>query len=139
MNLKPHQKINIIFFGLCFFFLLLCFTLFVKIPSSCNNLMHLHTHTKFISKPTKQNQNQNQKITIEMWKSEKVLATYEIILKCPSVGCHGRGHVNSKRSSHRSLSGCPYVAAKKKTALRVAQLQTDYAFHNDNSIAGSGL
>lgn len=47
--------------------------------------------------------------------------------------------MNSKRSSHRSLSGCPYVAAKKKAVLRVTKLQTNDAFHNENSISGAGL
>lgn len=60
-----------------------------------------------------------------------------MILKCPTVGCHGRGHVNSKRSSHRSLSGCPHVAVKKTAAL--TKLHTDYAFYNENPVPGAGL
>lgn len=47
--------------------------------------------------------------------------------------------MNSKRSSHRSLSGCPYVAAKKKSEIRVTKLQTNDAFHNESSISGAGL
>ncbi|XP_042630424.1 myelin transcription factor 1-like protein isoform X6 [Cyprinus carpio] len=38
---------------------------------------------------------------------------YENVLKCPTPGCTGRGHVNSNRNSHRSLSGCPIAAAEK--------------------------
>lgn len=102
--------------------------------------MLLHTHTSHIQisslNKTKQNQTKPYKIQL---KSEKVLATFEKILKCPLVGCHGRGHVNSNRNSHRSLSGCPYVAAKKKTVLHETKLRTDYAFHNENSISGAGL
>ncbi|KAG1682988.1 Myelin transcription factor 1-like protein [Nymphon striatum] len=43
----------------------------------------------------------------------KVLAMHETILKCPTSGCNGRGHVNSNRNSHRSLSGCPIAAMEK--------------------------
>uniref|UniRef100_A0ACB8GDE7 Uncharacterized protein n=1 Tax=Sphaerodactylus townsendi TaxID=933632 RepID=A0ACB8GDE7_9SAUR len=46
-------------------------------------------------------------------KSKKVLAMHENVLKCPTPGCTGRGHVNSNRNSHRSLSGCPIAAAEK--------------------------
>ncbi|KAF5888768.1 myelin transcription factor 1-like protein isoform X1, partial [Clarias magur] len=41
------------------------------------------------------------------------LAMHENVLKCPTPGCSGRGHVNSNRNSHRSLSGCPIAAAEK--------------------------
>lgn len=30
-----------------------------------------------------------------------VLAMHENVLKCPTPGCTGRGHVNSNRSTHR--------------------------------------
>lgn len=33
--------------------------------------------------------------------------------RCPTPGCNGRGHVNSNRNSHRSLSGCPIAAMEK--------------------------
>lgn len=41
---------------------------------------------------------------------------HETILKCPTSGCNGRGHVSSNRNSHRSLSGCPIAAANKQAA-----------------------
>ena len=37
-----------------------------------------------------------------------VLAMHENVLKCPTPGCTGRGHVNSNRSTHRR-----YVYSKK--------------------------
>ncbi|KYO26120.1 hypothetical protein Y1Q_0003868 [Alligator mississippiensis] len=43
----------------------------------------------------------------------KLLAMHENVLKCPTPGCTGRGHVNSNRNTHRSLSGCPIAAAEK--------------------------
>ncbi|CAH1155935.1 unnamed protein product [Phaedon cochleariae] len=46
----------------------------------------------------------------------KVLAMHETILKCPTSGCNGRGHVSSNRNTHRSLSGCPIAAANKQAA-----------------------
>lgn len=48
--------------------------------------------------------------------SAELLALNETILKCPTLGCNGRGHISSNRNSHRSLSGCPAAAAKKAVA-----------------------
>ncbi|ETE67068.1 Suppression of tumorigenicity 18 protein, partial [Ophiophagus hannah] len=45
--------------------------------------------------------------------NHKLLAMHENVLKCPTPGCTGRGHVNSNRNTHRSLSGCPIAAAEK--------------------------
>ena len=38
-------------------------------------------------------------------------------MKCSTPGCSGKGHINSSRSSHRSLSGCP-IAYQQKLARR---------------------
>lgn len=38
----------------------------------------------------------------------EVLAMYENVLKCPTLGCTGRGHVNSNRNSHRRWVGLAY-------------------------------
>lgn len=46
---------------------------------------------------------------------------HEIILKCPTQNCNGRGHINSNRFTHRSLSGCPHA--------RDAKYQIGYKTH----------
>lgn len=33
--------------------------------------------------------------------SSAVLAMHENVLKCPTPGCTGQGHVNSNRNTHR--------------------------------------
>ncbi|ROT81156.1 hypothetical protein C7M84_000095 [Penaeus vannamei] len=50
-----------------------------------------------------------------------VLAAHETIVKCPTPGCSGRGHVNQSRHCHRSLSGCPVAAASKQAARHARQ------------------
>lgn len=58
-----------------------------------------------------------------------VLALNETILKCPTPNCSGRGHVNSNRNTHRSLSGCP-TAAANKAAAKELKYQNSLLFRN---------
>ena len=91
-----------------------------------NSHLHLFATIRNQTKPKKIN-----------YKTVKVLATHEIILKCPTAGCNGSGHVNSKRSSHRSLSGCPH-AALKKAVIREAKYQNGHTIRH-SALVGSGL
>lgn len=58
-----------------------------------------------------------------------VLALNETILKCPTLGCNGRGHISSSRNTHRSLSGCP-TAAANKAAAKEFKYQNSLIFRN---------
>jgi len=50
-------------------------------------------------------------------------------LKCPTIGCNGRGHLSSTRNTHRSLSGCP-TAAANKAAAKEFKYQNSLIFKN---------
>lgn len=58
-----------------------------------------------------------------------MLALNETILKCPTLGCNGRGHISSSRNTHRSLSGCP-TAAANKAAAKEFKYQNSLIFRN---------
>uniref|UniRef100_A0A8C0F6X6 Myelin transcription factor 1 like n=2 Tax=Strigidae TaxID=30459 RepID=A0A8C0F6X6_BUBBB len=62
-----------------------------------------------------------------------VLAMHENVLKCPTPGCTGRGHVNSNRNSHRSLSGCPIAAAEKLAKAQEKHQNCDVSKSNQAS------
>ncbi|XP_040849846.1 myelin transcription factor 1-like protein isoform X6 [Ochotona curzoniae] len=62
-----------------------------------------------------------------------VLAMHENVLKCPTPGCTGRGHVNSNRNSHRSLSGCPIAAAEKLAKAQEKHQSCDVSKSNQAS------
>uniref|UniRef100_G3UBP9 Myelin transcription factor 1 like n=1 Tax=Loxodonta africana TaxID=9785 RepID=G3UBP9_LOXAF len=63
----------------------------------------------------------------------QVLAMHENVLKCPTPGCTGRGHVNSNRNSHRSLSGCPIAAAEKLAKAQEKHQSCDVSKSNQAS------
>lgn len=71
----------------------------------------------------------------ENYEWRAVLAMNETILKCPTTGCNGRGHVNPNRNSHRSLSGCPYAAALK-TVMREVKGHNGLSVRHKSSLTG---
>jgi len=41
------------------------------------------------------------------------------LLKCPTIGCDGMGHISGNFATHRSLSGCPHADRAQVQALHV--------------------
>lgn len=120
---------------------------FVPVPPIQNHKTQIQTHllannpqnnpTQSKKKNKSNRKKHEKKITkliVELQFDWKVLAMHEIILKCPTDGCNGRGHVSSNRNTHRSLSGCPKAAAQK-AALREAKYQCGLS-HRLKSTAG---
>ncbi|XP_061387971.1 serine-rich adhesin for platelets [Musca vetustissima] len=66
-----------------------------------SNESHMPSSSSVINQPTYSPSSLNRDL---------VLALHEQIIKCPTPGCNGRGHVQPHRSVHRSLSGCPQAA-----------------------------
>lgn len=58
----------------------------------------------------------------------------DTVLHCQTPGCDGRGHVNSSRNSHRSLSGCP-IAHQQKMARKSNKFQQRQSGSRQSSVA----
>jgi len=62
-------------------------------------------------------------LKIKWWYTPVLALQHETVLRCPTPGCTGKGHVNGNRTTHRSLSGCPIAAVNKSLKLFKHQQQ----------------
>lgn len=54
-------------------------------------------------------------------------------LRCTMPGCDGKGHVNSSRNSHRSLSGCPLAHQQKLTRKSINKVGQQFKTPNSGT------